>query len=462
MGIALRVIYWGSCGALLLAGSALAIRAEEPSDLIWEAGVAKAEITPPAGLWMAGYGGRTLAAEGTSQPLYVRALALRDRAGHYAIVVATDTLGLTREISAEIYNELWERHQLPPACIMLNASHTHCGPVLRQALYDIYPLDEHQHRLIDHYSAWFTTRILETIEKAITHMQPVTVYSGYGMCQFAVNRRTNPESDVPRRRELRELIGPQDHSVPVLSIRGQDGSWLACVFAYACHNTVLSFNRWHGDYAGCAQLWLEQHNPGMTALFVMGCGGDQNPIPRRSTELAEAYGEQLGKAVAEVLGSHMKPVISQLQTERSEVLLPYEELPSRERLLALASREDYAARWARRMLLLSEQDEPVPQAYPYPLSVWKLGSGLTWISLGGEVVVDYGLKFKGLYGWDTWVTAYAHDVMAYIPTVRIIREGGYEGQSSMMVYGLPSERWQEDIEEILTQEVDRLLKRLQQ
>ena len=82
-----------------------------------------------------------------------------------------------------------------------------------------------------------------------------------------------------------------------------------------------------------------------------------------------------------------------------------------------------------------------------------------WISLGGDVVVDYALKIKSILGETTWVTAYADDVMAYIPSRRILQEGGYEGSSSMIAYGLPTYRWADDIEDRLCAAVEVLANR---
>ena len=72
----------------------------------------------------------------------------------------------------------------------------------------------------------------------------------------------------------------------------------------------------------------------------------------------------------------------------------------------------------------------LPKTYPYPLQCWRVGD-LLWLSMGGEVVVDYSLQFKKSFGPRTWVTSYANDVMAYIPSRRVLREGGYEGGGAM-------------------------------
>ena len=47
---------------------------------------------------------------------------------------------------------------------------------------------------------------------------------------------------------------------------------------------------------------------------------------------------------------------------------------------------------------------------------------------------------------------YSNDVMSYIPSARILREGGYEGASGQIVYGLPG-MWGADIETKIIQKI---------
>src|SRR5579885_2912266 len=71
----------------------------------------------------------------------------------------------------------------------------------------------------------------------------------------------------------------------------------------------------------------------------------------------------------------------------------------------------------------------LPDPYPDPVEVWQFGNDLKFIAMGGESVVDYSLRLKGQYGWEnTWVAAYSNDVFAYVPSARVLREGGYEAQ----------------------------------
>ncbi len=426
----------------------------------WKAGLAKSVITPKQPLWMAGYGGRTAPAEGAQHDLYVRVLALEDDRGHRGVVLSSDTLGIPQSIYDDLAKRLKEQFGLDRSQVVLHASHTHCGPVLRGALYDAYPLDAAQIERINTYSDWLTADIVATIGRALADLKPATVSRGQGTADFAVNRRTNREPDVPMLREQNLLFGPVDHTVPVLAVHGADGTLRAVVFAYACHNTTLSFQKWCGDYAGFAQLDLESRHPGAVALFCMGCGADQNPLPRRTVELAESYGKRLSTAVDSVLAGPMEPVEPALRTQHEFVPLRMQGLPKIEELKTMAGgTPDYRQRWAVRMLDLVVRNE-LPTEYPFPVTAWRLGANQIWVTLGGEVVVDYSHRLKGEHGDRTWVTAYANDVMAYIPSRRVLMEGGYEGQSSMMIYGLPTERWADDVEERIAATVQRCVKRV--
>ena len=421
----------------------------------WKAGLAKAVITPKQPMWMAGYGGRTGPSEGVEHDLYIRVLVLEDDRGHRGIVLSSDTLGIPQSIADDLARRLKDKFGIERSQLTLHASHTHCGPVLRGALYDAYPLDAAQIERINTYSDWLTDEIVTTIGKALQDLKPATVTRGQGFADFAVNRRTNREPDVPKLREQNMLFGPVDHTVPVLAIRAMDGTLRAAVFAYACHNTTLSYMKFCGDYAGFAQFDLEQRYPGAMALFCMGCGADQNPLPRRTVELAQSYGKRLSAAVDKVLTSPMETVEASLKTHHEFVPLKMQGLPKKEDLRTMAAGQpDNRQRWAARMLELSAKG-PVPDEYPYPITAWKLGKDQLWITLGGEVVVDFSLRLKGEYGERTWITAYCNDVMAYIPSRRVLMEGGYEGQSSMMVYGLPTERWADDVEDRVVQVVQR-------
>ena len=100
--------------------------------LDWKAGVATAKITPDTLMWMAGYGARKQPAEGTLQELFAKALALEDEGGQRVVIVTLDLIGVLVTIRESVEKQVQEQYQLPPSVLVLNASHTHCGPEYRE------------------------------------------------------------------------------------------------------------------------------------------------------------------------------------------------------------------------------------------------------------------------------------------------------------------------------------------
>jgi len=458
-------LVWGLLVAWL-AGSLLA--ADQP---LWQAGTARADITPTQPLWMAGYGARTRPAEGRLMSLWIKVLALEDAHGHRAVILTSDLLGIPQSIYQHTCAALKEKFALEPDQIVLSASHTHCGPVLRGALHDAYPLEADQITLIEQYSAELESNIVVTVGKALADLAPARLAAGQGSAGFAVNRRNNLEPSVPKLIAAGALKGPVDHAVPVLAVCRPDGKLKAVLFGYACHNTVMDFYQWSGDYAGFAQLALEQSHPDANAMFFIGCGGDQNPLPRRQLELAERYGHMLAAAVEEVLLAPPRPLAPELRTTMEMVTLHLGPAPTEAELEALKTDKTLLTRrWATRLLAESKAGKPFIRSYPFPVQAWQFGGQQLLITLGGEPVVDYALKFKQEFGPQTWVAGYCNDVMTYIPSLRVLKEDvpplaqprwGYEGAHALMVYGLPASRWADDVEDLVNAGARRAVERVQ-
>jgi hypothetical protein len=164
-------------------------------------------------------------------------------------------------------------------------------------------------------------------------------------------------------------------------------------------------------------------------------------------------------AVQRVLGGTLRPINAPLVSSYQEIDLPFGKLPTREQIESDAKSDNQSvANRAKKLLATLDAQGSFATTYPYPVEVWRLGD-LTWIFLGGEGVVDYSLRLKRNLGSShTWVSAYCNDVMAYIPSLRVLREGGYEGATSMIPYGHPTV-WGESIEEDIVAAVVRLVKR---
>jgi neutral ceramidase len=403
-------------------------------------------------MWMAGYGSRSHPSTGLLNDLWAKALVIEDSLGTRVAIITLDLVGIGRDLADPIMAELKKNYALNRTNVAICCSHTHSGPVvghnLRTLHYDL--VDEGQKQLIDRYAEQLQGMIVEVVGRAIGALAPSQLSWSQGTAAFAVNRRNNKEPDAPRLRAAGQLAGPVDHDVPVLKVTDAAGKIAAVLFGYACHATVLDGYDWSSDYPGFAQSDLEEQNPGCTALFFAGCGADQNPLPRRKVELARQYGRDLADAVGTVLKSEMKPLEGNLAVGFREIPLELSKVPTRDEIEQDAGSSDrYVAARARLYRDRLSGGQSPPATYSYPVQVWRLGSELVLVTLGGEVVVDYALSIKQEIGpAHTWVAGYTNDVMAYIPSRRVLAEGGYEGGGAMVYYSLPSP-WAPTIEKAI-------------
>lgn len=430
----------------------------------WQGGIAKIKITPEQLMPMSGYASRGAEhSKGTLHDLWAKSLVMQDDEGHTAVLVTLDLIGLDRELSLSIRKAIAGKHQLNLSQIALNTSHTHTGPVVARNLRPMHYmlLGEPDQKLVDDYADFLETAVISVVDQAFDHLAPAQFSWGSSSATFAANRRNNNQDQLPALRADGHVKGPQDHSVPVLLMRKND-QLQGIVFGYACHCTTLDSFEWSGDYAGFAQIDLEETYRGAVAMFWAGCGADQNPLPRRTVALAQRYGSQLAHAVTQVVEGEERPISGSLVSTYFEAALPFATLPTKEQLNAqAASANKYEASRAKFHLERIENGETLSQTYPYPVQLWQLGEEVKWFFLGGEVVVDYAIKLKGRYGDEqfnennVWCAGYSNDVMAYIPSLRVLLEGGYEGGGAMVYYGLPAV-WSELAEETIFMAVERL------
>ncbi len=429
------------------AAAALPLRATAAT--AWRAGVATADITPRAALWMAGFAARTQPAQGTAQPLHAKALALDDGSGGRLVVVALDLLGVTTGMSERIGAAVTTRYGLPRERLLLAASHTHSGPVVDAQLLVAYDVTPQQVADIEAYTATLETQIVDIVGAALQALAPATLHAGHTSVDFAANRRVQFAPD-----------GPVDHRVPMLRV-DMDGKPRAVLFSYACHNTTLPATHveWHGDYAGVAQAALEAAHPELTALFMSGCGGDANPKPRGERTHVEQHGQALARAVSQAL-PQLTLVDGPTRAAMEWPELPFEKaLTPEEWKQRFGLADPYVARHARLMDEMRTKGGGLPTSQKIPLQVWRFSDDLTLVAIGGEVVVDYALRLRRDNPDDNvWPIGYANDVFGYVPSRRVLDEGGYEGGGALLYYGRPGP-FDATVEDRIFTALDRLMRR---
>lgn len=419
-------------GALLWAGmGARAATNELP------VGVARVDITPTHPVRLMGYASRRTESTNAHSPIHARALAI-GAGREVAVLITADNCILPAAITEEIRTRLRTAAGVLPERIAVSVNHTHNAPSLVGAAPNLFvedlPPDQAQ-RIAD-YTRFFTDRLVQVALAALSNRQPAQVAWGQGRAGFAANRRTPG--------------GPVDHDVPLMRITGPDGKPRGFLLNYACHCTTLGdFNQTHPDWTGVCARELEAQFPGTVALLAVGCGADANPDPRGSVALVETHGRELAREAQKIQGQTLTTIgvapVCRLET----LQLPYQPHFTRAQWAARSTNSGIVGYHARKWLARVDRGEAPSPTLSYPVQTWVFGDALAMVFLGGEVVVDYSLRLKQeLDPRRLWVNAYVNDVPCYIPSRRILREGGYEAESSLWYYDRP-QQLSPDVEDLI-------------
>jgi neutral ceramidase len=405
---------------------------------------------------MAGHPFRKRAAKSVAHTLWAKALAIEDGTKR-VVIVATDLIGLPREITDVVCARLQKEHRLERSQVLFNSSHTHNGPVVWPNLRAMFDLGKKEKRAVLKYAQTLASDLFGAITESLENLEPASLSYGCGKAHFAVNRRELTSEGV---RIGINPVGAVDLQVPVLQVRSPDQRPKAVVFGYACHNTTCPEGSYelNGDYAGCAQIELEKNHPGATAIFLMLCGGDQNPNPRGSFGLAECHGKTLAAEVDRLLSAGLQELQPPVQTAFENIDLAF--APHTRQTFEKELRESDPFRRRRATAILKTYDDSNPvRSTLYPIQAIRLGSELTILALGGEVMASYSLRVKKEYPGNLVVTAYSNDVMSYIPSKCALREGGYEIVESMAHYSQPGP-YSEDVENRIFAGIRSVFKRV--
>jgi hypothetical protein len=403
-----------------------------------EVGIAMRDVSPELPIRLAGYASRNRPADKEDGPLLVEALALKNPSGERFVFVSLDNCEVSHAFMAPVVQECTDKFQLDRGAVAIISSHTHSAPVLDETLTDMAQPNASEAEQISKYSRVLKAKLVEVVGAALNDFQPAVLEAGQGRATFAMNRRVydgdkvvfgdNPD-------------GPVDWEVPVLRIKGTNGTVRAIVFGYACHGTsVRSGDDWYvvsGEYMAYARQHLEAVQPGAVAMYLTGMGADSDPAPRGRLLEAKRHGLELAGAVMAVLDRPMRPVQGALRYAYEEVELQLADPPKRDEIEKDAQGKDvYAKARAEHYLKLLDAGQPLPQSIKLPISAVRVGDDLTFLLIGGEVLVDYSRRLKRLLADDhPWTIGYAYEVPCYIPSARVIKEGGYETESSLVYYG---------------------------
>ncbi|MFM7056066.1 MAG: neutral/alkaline non-lysosomal ceramidase N-terminal domain-containing protein [Planctomycetota bacterium] len=403
-----------------------------------QAGISALDITPAHPVRLNGFGGRSRESQGVRQSLFAKALAVGTSDADTVIIITVDTLGIPADLTNRVAAALETRLHLPRERLAICASHTHSGPMIRNCANTLFgrPIpDDHWNHILQ-YSEQLESGLIDAAVKAWNDRRPAQLSWAIGQVGFALNRRTPG--------------GPVDHDLPVLAIHEPDGRLRAIFTNYACHAVTLSDDLLSGDWPGYAMAHIQRLNPGCEALIAIGCGADSNPrggVLGDREDVASSLGLELAEAVSRVLSGERTPITQPPRAALTRFTLPLAPLPTHEEWKLRAAREDAIGHHARTQLQRLERGEMLRTELDYSVQTITFGQTLAMVFLPGEVVVDYSLRLKReLDPERLWINAYANDCPGYVPSERVLREGGYEGGGAMIYYDIPGP-WAPGLEE---------------
>jgi hypothetical protein len=399
------------------------------ADRFYHIGAARIDITPAYPIRLSGYAVRKTESTEVAQRLWAKAMAIGTDKEGPALLITVDNIGVPRHVRDEVVLRLQTKQRIDPARVAICSTHSHTTPCLAGNLETLFgePLPPEHLARVERYTRELVDAIERVALEALRKRKPGKLNWGQSKAGFAANRRTQG--------------GPVDHDLPVLTVTDRHGRLRALFTSYACHCTTLGgdFNQVCGDWAGYAQEILERDHPGAVVLVGIGCGADANPHPRTGLNLALQHGQEIAAKINALLTQQLTPLNRPLVCRTKPLGLPFDPLPSRAGWEQRAQEQSFSGYHARWTLAKLARGESLPTHLPYLVQTWNFGDELAVVFLPGEVVVDYSLRLKREFdSARLWVNAYANDVPCYIPSERILKEGGYEGGGAMIFYGLPA------------------------
>lgn len=391
---------------------------------IYQVGFSSTDISPPVGIKLAGLGARTGPSDGVYHPLRAVCVALGDGTTN-VIIVSVEWVGCY-ERTPVLREGIGRSTGLTPDKILLNATHTHCGPTVRGR----EAIDEAYHGSV-------LEKVGRCARAAWEARAPARLRVTGGVCGIAVSRRwpdsrgkvTGPQKPAPE--------GPHDHEVPVVCVEAEDGTLTGLLFSYACHPTGRGGYFIGGDYVAYACDALERAFPGATACFLQGCVGDQklysddpDGFPYLELENLEAKGRQLGEAAAKAaMEGASQPVTGALVCRSHTLELSTERVEPRVVKQFLDVPEKRLRDWAEYFLDTEAWCKDPRDRVEVEIQTLRFGRSLAIVGLAAEPTVEHGLRMKRelgqIYG-SVFPLGYCNDMIGYIPVKRQIEEGGCE------------------------------------
>lgn len=399
-------------------------------------GVARADITPPVGIYHRMWGAAAHdRSTGVHRPLTATAAVfqpLGDKAAEadLQIVLGIDHCLLWAKDMDALLTRVAGAAAVPREAIVVAFSHTH-GAGLMDTSRAALPGGE----LIAPYLESLAGTLAKLVQEARRNLASATIVYGSGRCSLAAERDF---WDGERGHYVCGFNphGTCDDTVLVARATDEQGRTLATIVNYACHPTTLAWENTQisPDYPGAMREVIETAT-GAPCLFLQGASGDVGPREGfvGDTRIADRNGRQLGSAALAALEgltpprtqfNYTGPIVSgatlgtwahqpvsrdrlaslsRWQLKRWSVELPYRpELVTAEQAAAdrrrwsederaaMAAGDAERARECRARVERCDRQLtrlaglPTGKVFPMPVTAWRMGDAL-WLAVEGEL-----------------------------------------------------------------------------
>lgn len=423
-----------------------------------KAAFAERDITPDIGMEMPGDYVKNYFT-GFHDRCKVRVAVFSDGAMRVALV-GVDAVAVPRVVVQAARKQIQEQCGIPPAAVLVGASHSHCSGPVHGVLPGEY---DHASAFVQHLAyemsteadAGYMKRVENQIAGAVTEANMTLVEARCGVGtghedKVAFNRRcrmkngmtyTHPGHGNP---DIVDYAGPTDSQVGVIGAWDTHGRLLGCIVNYTCHATT---NPGTGrDISANWIYFMEQAIRGavgaaVPVVFLQGTAGDITQVDNMSPyqdygneQWAQFVGGRVGAEAAKVLWTVDKGDLTPLEA-RSKVLHIKRRVPSPQHVqrayelveqdINVVGRTDWA--FAKETVLLDAllKTEPIAEAEVQAIQV----GPAVFVTNPAELFCQYGLDLKAKSHFPlTFAIAYANGMVGYVPTEEAFgpHGGGYE------------------------------------
>ena len=430
-------------------------------------GYARVNITPMLGIGVRGYFIRRVA-KGVLDDLEASALALTCGKSP-CLIVSIDHCGIEADFCKRFRQAIAKSAKIPFKNILLTATHTHTGPMIR-------PIDRYvvNNDLLNSYADFLEQRLCDLAILALADLKPARM--GYAVGQapdrIAYIRRyrmkdgstyTCPPINDPN---IDHPLGELDQRVNILRF-DRDGCDSVVIMNYGIHADTVNGELISADWPGWTRNTVEKALDGVKCMCIIGAegdvgsthvfptGGDMNDTEisfdneMKSPGMARFVGRALAGTILQVYDKveyvdvNIVAMANQIVSVPSNKPNPTDLPLAREyKRLHDAGRDDLIPYDAMQLTtVLAEalrlcRMESCPDYYNLELTGLRIGN-LAFVGIPGEPFTEIGVEIKKNKGWDLILPCImANGCEGYYPTMAAFNEGGYETNSSIYAAGV--------------------------